>query len=96
MNRQQRRMLERQRATEARNLKHLHERRERLDEVVIEQFLVAAGLALHQEFGFGAKRIARVLNKMNELIGSQDGEVVTFQKYRQQLKDETGIEISWT
>lgn len=100
MNRQQRReAAKRARADAIVRTEREHEERkieDRISIVMIEQFYTAAALALHDEFGWGQQRIARMWKRMNELMFSIGEEKEAYEQMRQRLQDEVNLSISWT
>ena len=59
----------------------------------VEVILTCLALALHRKFKFGSKRIMRVLNYIDELMGGIVDDIYTVDDYKQQLKEETGVVI---
>ena len=59
----------------------------------VEAILTCLALALHRKFKFGPKRIMRVLNYIDELMGGVVDDIYTVDDYKQQLKEETGVVI---
>ena len=59
----------------------------------VEAILTCLALALHRKFKFGPKRIMRVLNYIDELMGGVVADIYTIDDYKQQLKEETGVVI---
>ena len=59
----------------------------------VEAILTCLALALHRKFKFGPKRIMRVLNYIDELMGGIVADIYTVDDYKQQLKEETGVVI---
>ena len=59
----------------------------------VEAILTCLALALHRKFKFGPKRIMRVLNYIDELMGGVVDDIYTIDDYKQQLKEETGVVI---
>lgn len=59
----------------------------------VEAILTCLALALHRKFKFGPKRIMRVLNYIDELMGGIVDDIYTVDGYKQQLKEETGVVI---
>ena len=59
----------------------------------VEAILTCLALALHRKFKFGPKRIMRVLNYIDELMGGVVDDMYTVDDYKQQLKEETGVVI---
>lgn len=59
----------------------------------VEAILTCLALALYRKFKFGPKRIMRVLNYIDELMGGIVDDIYTVDDYKQQLKEETGVVI---
>ena len=59
----------------------------------VDAILTCLALALHRKFKFGPKRIMRVLNYIDELMGGVVYDIYTVDDYKQQLKEETGVVI---
>ena len=59
----------------------------------VEAILTCLALALHRKFKFGPKRIMRVLNYIDELMGGIVDDIYTVDDYKQKLKEETGVVI---
>ena len=59
----------------------------------VEAILTCLALALNRKFKFGPKRIMRVLNYIDELMGGVVDDIYTIDDYKQQLKEETGVVI---
>ena len=74
MNRQQRRLAARQARANAEaraEAQRKFEVKENIiNDIMLEQFYVAAGMALNDLYGYGQKRIYAVWNRMNEIIYS--------------------------
>lgn len=71
------------------------------DDLKYDRILSAIGLALHEEYNFGAQRICRVLERFDHICGSvnihDDGLPETEQGWiglMEKLKNETGIVIA--
>jgi len=100
MNRQQRRLAAKEARARAaiRTEKDYEEKtiNDRISTIMIEQFYTAAALALHDEFGWGQQRIARMWKRMNELMFSIGEEKEAYEQMRQRLQDEVNLSISWT
>lgn len=91
MNRQQRRAMANRRAAE----KRLENKIIRADEVEVELFFTAFGLALEELYGFKRQRIAKAWKRTDEIISEiADGEA-TFDMLKNRLKMRAGIECSF-
>lgn len=67
-----------------------------INNIMLEQFYMAAGMALHELYGFGQKRIYAVWNRMNELIYNIGEDADNFYKLRDDLNSRVGVGIKWT
>lgn len=99
LNRQQRRALAKRnqmlREVEDAYVKEVEKYRDDIKSSEIEQFFVAAGMALHNLYGWKANGISRVWVEMNRIIGSYQNDEKIFYQIRQELKDKANCEISW-
>lgn len=69
---------------------------ERVDEItanVSKDYTAMALLVLHDEFGFGLKRLQRVYCRLCDMADSLNGRYLTFQDIRQTLIEEVGFDI---
>ena len=66
-----------------------------LNDVVFEQFFVAAGLALNELYGWRQKGISKVWNKMFDIVHGYGNDETRFRLKRQELIDKAQVEISW-
>ena len=98
MNRQERREKARKARIQnqliEKNWKEIEDYCGRLDNTTIEQFYVAAGLALHNLFQWDGEQIGKVWAEMNDIIYSYANDKTRFEVRRQELKDKAGVEIS--
>ena len=91
MNRQQRRVMAQKRAVE----KKIENKIIRADEVEVELFFTAVGLALEELYGFKQQRIAKAWKRTDEIISEiADGEA-TFETLKNRLKMRADIECSF-
>ena len=91
MNRQQRRAAANRRAAE----KRLENKIIRADEVEVELYFTAFGLALEELYGFKQQRITKVWKRTDEIISEiADGEA-TFESLKNRLKQRADIECSF-
>ncbi len=100
MNRQQRRLAARHARARA-EIRAQHQAEQeiyyaRLDSVYLEQSYTVVALALNELYGFGQKRIAKVWNRMNEMLYSIGESEEEYMKLRARVNDELGMHISWT
>lgn len=91
MNRQQRRIMARQRAVE----KKLEDKIIRADQVEAELYYTVIGLALEELYGFKQQRIARVWKRTDEIIGEIVDGNATFPMLKNRLKMRADIECSF-
>ena len=94
MNRQQRRAVAKKRAAE----KRIEEKIIRRDEVEVELYFTAFGLALNELYGWKGNGIMKVWKKADEIVGriSEDGETgESFTSLKKQLREKADIECSF-
>ena len=91
MNRQQRRLMAQKRAVE----KKIENKIIRADEVEVELFFTAFGLALEELHGFKRKRITKVWKRTDEIISEISNGEATFDMLKNRLKMRAGIECSF-
>lgn len=91
MNRQQRRLMAQKRAVE----KKIENKIIRADEVEVELFFTAFGLALEELHGFKQQRITKVWKRTDEIISEISNGEATFDMLKNRLKMRAGIECSF-
>lgn len=91
MNRQQRRAAANRRAAE----KRLENKIIRADEVEVELYFTAFGLALEELYGFKQQRIARAWKRTDEIISEIANGEATFEVLKNRLKMRADIECSF-
>lgn len=91
MNRQQRRLIAQKRAVE----KKIENKIIRADEVEVELFFTAFGLALEELHGFKQQRITKVWKRTDEIISEISNGEATFDMLKNRLKMRAGIECSF-
>ena len=91
MNRQQRRLIAQKRAVE----KKIENKIIRADEVEVELYFTAFGLALEELHGFKRKRITKVWKRTDEIISEISNGEATFDMLKNRLKMRAGIECSF-
>ena len=100
MNRQQRRLAARQARADAEAravAQHKAEVKENIiTDIMLEQFYMAAGMALNELYGFGQKRIYAVWERMNEIIYGIGEDADNFYRLRDELSNRAGVGIRWT
>ena len=67
----------------------------RADEVEVELYFTAFGLALEELYGFKQQRIARVWKRTDEIIGEISNGEATFESLKNRLKMRADIECSF-
>lgn len=99
MNRQQRRLQAREatrrRDFETRYAREIQSRQQKIDDRVIELYMVCIALALNNLYGWKNRGICRVIGEFNRLICSIDGDGVTFSTLENELYRRTGIKFQW-
>lgn len=98
MNRQQRRQLEKQSKKDKKyTLSDLHETSEKRSqetlEYTVEKLMSCFALTLHEEFGFGQKRLIRALQSIDDYMGQINDDSLTMEEILQRLENETGVII---
>ena len=70
---------------------------EKIKTKVLDLFMVLTVAALHDEYGFGAVRSGRVLDKIQEGAMLISNDMATWEDYINAIKEETGmkIDIEW-
>ena len=91
MNRQQRRAAANRRAAE----KRLENKIIRADEVEVELYFTAFGLALEELYGFKQQRIAKAWKRTDEIISEIANGEATFESLKNRLKMRADIECSF-
>lgn len=59
----------------------------------VEALFTCFGLAQHELYGFGEKRIARTLEYIDSLMGQVNDDKITIEDLKSELLDKTGILI---
>ena len=91
MNRQQRRVMAQKRAVE----KKIENKIIRADEVEVELYFTAFGLALEELYGFKQQRIAKAWKRTDEIISEISNGEATFNMLKNRLKQRADIECSF-
>lgn len=104
MGRAERRKMERHRRIEDRKSKILmtpkdvNELKRKIVEDVadfkVETLMTCFALALHRVYGFGAKRILRLLQYIDDLMGAINDGTKTVDDYRKELEEEAKVVVS--
>lgn len=103
MGRRERRLIERKNRIEERKGKILVSREDLADikrkitkdasSFSVEALMTCFALAEHRKHGFGAKRIARSLEYIDELMEKIINDEVTIDDYIRELEEETGVVV---
>ena len=95
MNRQQRRLRERENARryefETRYAKEIQERQSHVNDRFIMVYVVCIAMALYNLYGWNGRGIERVIQEFNRLICLVGDEGITFDEMNQELYDKTGL-----
>ena len=91
MNRQQRRLIERQRETEARYLKHLEERQDARQDASLDLYTVCIALAHHDVYPGQDDKIGDFLTAWNEHVCRVIEGGVSYPEIQREAKEKTGI-----
>lgn len=95
MNRQQRRVLKKQRAAEKRVEQKMLDAKCNPKEIEVELYYTAFGLALEEVYGFKKNRILKAWKRADELMeGICKGET-TLNQMKEELKKRADIECSF-
>ena len=60
----------------------------------IDTILLLALSTVRDEFGFGEKRMQRLINRMEKKATCLIGDMATWEDFRETIKEETGIEVN--
>lgn len=60
----------------------------------IDTILLLALSTIRDEFGFGEKRMQRLINRMEQKATCLIGDIATWEDFRETIKEETGIEVN--
>lgn len=60
----------------------------------IDTILLLALSTVRDEFGFGEKRMQRLINRMEKKATCLIGNMATWEDFRETIKEETGIEVN--
>lgn len=96
MNRAQRRQQERlnkkdKKFTSEDVMQVVEKRSQRTLEYTVEKLMSCFALTLHEQFGFGYKRILRALQSIDDYMGQINDDQITMEDIAQKLEDETGV-----
>lgn len=95
MNRQQRRLAERQRRANAKIEEQMRKAKCNPKEIEVEIYYTAFGLALEELYGFKTERISKVWKRADEYMGMLCDDEMTFEQMKQTLKKRANIECSF-
>ncbi len=65
----------------------------RIKENTIDTVLVLMAATMHDEFGFGEKRVQQAINRFEEKAECLNEDYCTWEDHIQMIKDEMGIEL---
>ena len=91
MNRQQRRLMMRQKETESRHLQYLEQRQKEKMDASLDFFAVSIALAHHDIYPDGDDKIADFITAWNGHVRRIIENEVTFPELQRELLDKTGI-----
>ena len=91
MNRQQRRLMERQKAIEAKCLKHLEERQDTRQDASLDLYTVCIALAHHDVYPDADDRIGEFLTAWNGHVCRVIEAGVSYPEIQREAKEKTGI-----
>lgn len=67
--------------------------RERVKKFIVTYYSASVALVLHDKWGFGQKRLTRVVGQINDLFESILLDYVSIEDIRKTLKEETGVDL---
>ena len=67
--------------------------RERVKKFIVMYYSASVALVLHDKWGFGHKRLTRVVDQINDLFESILLKYVDIEDIRKALKEETGVDL---
>lgn len=73
--------------------KDLDKATKKIKEMTIDTFTVLSVATLRDEFGYGLKRLTRFIDRMNLKAECLLDDMVTWQDFIDNIKEETGIEL---
>lgn len=94
MNRSERRRLEKQNRIRNENRKLIDVIAQDTENQRVEALMTCFALAMHEEFGFGKKRVLRALRCVDGYMGTWIKDEESLARLKQKVKDEIGIIIS--
>lgn len=94
MNRSERRRLEKQNRIRNENRKLIDVITQDTENQRVEALMTCFALAMHEEFGFGKKRVLRALRRVDGYMGTWIKDEESLARLKQKVKDEIGIIIS--
>lgn len=94
MNRQQRRLMARQKETESRHLQYLEQRQAERMDASLDFFAVSIALAHHDVYPDGDDKIADFIVAWNNHVRRIIENEVTFPELQRELEEKTGISFT--
>ena len=94
MNRSERRRLEKQNRIRNENRKLIDVIAQDTENQRVEALMTRFALAMHEEFGFGKKRVLRALRRVDGYMDTWIKDEESLVRLKQKVKDEIGIIIS--
>ena len=95
INRQERRRRAREQRLLDSDYKHIRERQDKIDDRVLEVYMIAFSLAMNKVQGASYDEIEPVLSEANRILCSIDGETVTYKMLADELYEKTDIRFEW-
>ena len=74
--------------------KELEKASEQIKMNTLDTVLLLAISAIRDEFDFGAKRLQRLIDRMERKASCLIGDMATWEDFRKQMAEETGIEVN--
>ena len=74
--------------------KEIEKESEVIKMTTIDTILLLALSTVRDEFGFGEKRMQRLINRMEKKATCLIGDMATWEDFRETIKEETGIEVN--
>lgn len=65
----------------------------KIKEMTVDTFTILSVATLRDEFGYGTKRLTRFIDRMNLKAECLMDDMVTWQDFMDNIKEETGIEL---
>lgn len=96
MNRQQRRIQSKIVQTEQRIKQQLYDRQSRVNEVEVELYFTAMGLAINQLYGWKNGPISRIWERTDQIIGMVADGKETLEGLKEKLRNIADVECSFS